>query len=413
MNLKRINEHAKVWLAGIAALLALIILFFLFISANVLAFFAKKTWHFLKICARKVWSCVKAMIRFYFKKKKIIDRYTDTILGLAAIVLGSSAWIANIISTMPHKGYVKGLLVIGLFFLMFTAWGLGSGIYIALTIWIRNQKKDWLDWAKTYCLVLILGFVVAASPFLRTLDVFGTVGDKISVPTYIKPEISYIQIASGEALKHDVWARYRNNQRHYETTLAQLPKVEKEIKWATKKIFWNSKNIILPIMVGKGIKESSLNPQSISKDGGKGLYMITGSHPIVFEEAEKILHHKPNLFKARDNALVACLMLRNNLWAFKGNLGIAILAFNIGPNNQGLRFVIEKYVGKPIDKVHITEVAPYLQEINKKFHVGPKTYVEEVLAGAAAYKCYKTYGMVLPYQKNFKKIQALGIPGVS
>jgi hypothetical protein len=87
----------------------------------------------------------------------------------------------------------------------------------------------------------------------------------------------------------------------------------------------------------------------------------------------------------------------------KNDLFLGLLAYNIGPRNGGLRFIMQQYGASDF-----VTMQPYLQQL-------PRDYPIRVLAYALAFKLWQQDGKLLAYEEdeNAVRIQKLGIPGLT
>jgi hypothetical protein len=85
-----------------------------------------------------------------------------------------------------------------------------------------------------------------------------------------------------------------------------------------------------------------------------------------------------------------------------GDLFLGLLAYNIGPRNGGLRFIMQQY-----GATDFVTMQPYLQTL-------PRDYPIRVLSYALAFKLYQKDGKLLAYEEgdNAMRIQQMGIPGL-
>ena len=157
------------------------------------------------------------------------------------------------------------------------------------------------------------------------------------------------------------------------------------------------------LLRGLAATESSLLPRD-SKDGGKGLFQITQvPQPVLQEVAAQLRVDKVDLADHRHNALVAAATLSHYLRQMKGDLFLGLLAYNIGPQNGGLRFIMQQY-----GATDFITIQPYLQQL-------PRDYPIRVLSQALAFRLARHQGKLLPYEEglNAVRIQHTGIPGLS
>lgn len=156
------------------------------------------------------------------------------------------------------------------------------------------------------------------------------------------------------------------------------------------------------LLMGLASTESSYLPRT-SQDGGQGLFQITAVARFIRQAtAEKLHTRELDLNQPRHNAYLAAATLAHYLQQMKGDLYLGLLAYNIGPQNGGLRFIMDQYGAQDF-----VAMQPYLQTL-------PRDYPIRVLAQALAFKIWQQYGRLLPYQdeQNAVVIQHLGIPGL-
>ena len=79
-----------------------------------------------------------------------------------------------------------------------------------------------------------------------------------------------------------------------------------------------------------------------------------------------------------------------------------LLAYNIGPKNGGLRFIMQQY-----GATDFVTIQPYLQLL-------PRDYPIRVLSYSLAFRLWQKEGKLLAYEegKNALHIQSIGIPGL-
>jgi Transglycosylase SLT domain len=157
------------------------------------------------------------------------------------------------------------------------------------------------------------------------------------------------------------------------------------------------------VLMGVGAAESAFYPRD-SVDGGRGLFQITTPPAAAVTEAERRLHvdHLDPL-NERHNAFVAAATLRGYLDEMDGDVFLALLAYNIGPRNGGLRAIMTQYGARDF-----ATIQPYLQHL-------PRDYPIRVLSGALAYRLWRSGDLLPRYEDgdNALHIQNVGIPGLS
>jgi soluble lytic murein transglycosylase-like protein len=157
------------------------------------------------------------------------------------------------------------------------------------------------------------------------------------------------------------------------------------------------------VLMGVGAAESAFYPRD-SADGGRGLFQITTPPVAAVTETERQLrvdHLDP--LNQRHNAFVAAATLRGYLDEMGGDVFLALLAFNIGPRNGGLRAIMTQYGARDF-----VTIQPYLQHL-------PRDYPIRVLSAALAYRLWRSEGRLPRYEDgdNALHIQSVGIPGLS
>jgi len=158
------------------------------------------------------------------------------------------------------------------------------------------------------------------------------------------------------------------------------------------------------ILMGIAATESSFHPRP-SKDGGEGLFQVTKPPTAALTAAKDALGVTELNVKTnhRHNIFVGAATFRHYLEQMDADLFLALLAYNIGPHNGGLRSIMQNYGAT--DSVTIQ---PYLKDL-------PRDYPIRVLSAALAYRLWTTHFGKLPrYEEgsNAIEIQELGIPGL-
>jgi hypothetical protein len=206
------------------------------------------------------------------------------------------------------------------------------------------------------------------------------------------------QEAGRVTLAHQVYAAYR---RYDQAQLQQLVNREQAfnpvIAEAAKAF-----DIDPNLLQGIAATESSFLPRD-SRDGGRGLFQITQAPKAVMEKVSTLLAvTKPSLLNPRHNAFVAAATFKYYLAEMHDDLFLALLAYNIGPANGGLRFIMQQY-----GATDFVTIQPYLQQL-------PRDYPIRVLSHALAFRLWQTEGKLLVYEEgnNAMRIQRIGVPGL-
>ncbi|MGD0961536.1 MAG: lytic transglycosylase domain-containing protein [Methylomonas sp.] len=204
--------------------------------------------------------------------------------------------------------------------------------------------------------------------------------------------------AARNTLAHQVFAAYRRyNQADLQKMIERSAAYQADITAAAA-----SFDLDLDILMGVAAAESSFLPRD-SHDGGKGLFQITAAPKFLLEQARRELDvENLQLQDQRHNAFVAATMLKYYLRQMNGDLFLGLLAYNIGPQNGGLKFIMQQYGADDF-----ISMQPYLQQL-------PRDYPIRVLSYSLAFRLWRQEGRLLAYQDgdNAVHIQRIGIPGL-
>ncbi|GAB6140046.1 hypothetical protein JCM14076_07750 [Methylosoma difficile] len=199
-------------------------------------------------------------------------------------------------------------------------------------------------------------------------------------------------------LTHQVFAAYRRqNPLNLQTLLNRSQMYNSAIAEAAKTFAVDAN-----LLQGIAATESSFMPRD-SNDGGHGLFQITLVPKAVLAQVAKTLAvNKPDFNNHRHNAYIAAATFKYYLAQMNNDLFLGLLAYNIGPTNGGLRFIMQQY-----GVTDFVTIQPYLQQL-------PRDYPIRVLTYALAFRLWQQEGKLLAYEegKNALKIQRIGIPGL-
>jgi len=199
-------------------------------------------------------------------------------------------------------------------------------------------------------------------------------------------------------LTHQVFAAYRRqNPGNLQTIMARAEPYGDLIDEAARAFDVDSQ-----LLQGIAATESSFLPRN-SQDGGRGLFQITlVPKPVLADAARLLAVDKVSLDNHRHNAFVAAATLKYYLAQMDNDPFLGLLAYNIGPANGGLRFVMQQY-----GVTDFVTIQPYLQQL-------PRDYPIRVLTYALAFRLWQQEGRLLAYEEgnNALKIQRMGIPGL-
>ena len=254
--------------------------------------------------------------------------------------------------------------------------------------WLRSALARWhiaLAPSLALALALTAALLVQKQFFDRPLEQFRIlIGGKAEIRTV--------------TLRHQIFAAYRRlDAKEMEKMLLRAQVYAADIEEAAR-IF----AIDPDLLKGLAAAESSFYPRP-SADGGQGLFQITS---IPSQAQAQALQHlnstTADMNNHRHNTFAAAATLRYYLGQMNGNMVLGLLAYNIGPANGGLRFIMQRY-----SATDFISIQPYLQE-------KPRNYPVRVLAYALAFRIHRQEQRLLPYEEglNATRIQHIGIPGL-
>lgn len=294
------------------------------------------------------------------------------LLGYSASRFSGTNFFVNL---LPFTAGILGLILAASLFLI--GWW-------KLRKWLQLHS-EFLTPGLSLALALLISWLVTHDQFTLTYGHFRTlVGGK--------EEAGRVTIA------HQVYAAYR---RHDAAQLQKMVNRSQEYRQAIEDAA-RSFNIDVNLLHGIAATESSFIPRD-SSDGGKGLFQITRVPQTVIAQARKQLGtEKIALDNSRHNAFIAAATFKHYLAEMKGDLFLGLLAYNIGPANGGLRFIMQQY-----GAVDFTTIQPYLQTL-------PRDYPIRVLSYSLAFRLWHKEGKLLAYEEgnNAIHIQRIGIPGL-
>ncbi len=300
-------------------------------------------------------------------------------LSILLLLLGSTALLFEGTELIRH-----------LLPFLISVFGISLGLAICLVIWWKFRRKLIKHW------VLLPSLLAAAIAI-------GTV-------LFMRQECYYLAIsqlrtmiggkseANRATVAHQVYATYR---RHNGTQLLKLVKRAtpyKEDIIAAATAF----SLDPDLLFGLAAAESSFYPRK-SKDGGVGLFQLTNVPQKIEKQVASLLKKQHlNADNHKYNTFVAAATLKNYLSQMQGDHLLGLLAYNIGPANNGLKFIMEQYKASDF-----TSIQPYLQP-------GPRNYPIRVLSYALAFRIWHQKGKILTYEEgsNAIRIQMIAIPGL-
>jgi Soluble lytic murein transglycosylase and related regulatory proteins (some contain LysM/invasin domains) len=256
--------------------------------------------------------------------------------------------------------------------------------WLRLRLWLR-RKVSFLPAAIGLTLALTAGVMTIRGDFFFAFNQFRIlVGGK--------------EEAGRATLTHQIFAAYRRlDTVQLRQLLDRAKPFYQEIDEAAAAF-----ELDPDLLHGIAAVESSFRPRN-SKDGGQGLFQITHIPTAAIQEAANRLKvDKPLPSDHRHNSYLAAATLKHYLAQMRGNLFLGLLAYNIGPQNGGLRFIMQQY-----GATDFAAIQPYLQQL-------PRDYPIRVLCHALAFRLSRTFTPLPAYEEgiNAIRIQQIGIPGL-
>ncbi|MGD9949063.1 MAG: transglycosylase SLT domain-containing protein [Desulfobulbus sp.] len=204
--------------------------------------------------------------------------------------------------------------------------------------------------------------------------------------------------AARVTLTHQIYAAYRRLDAAQEQHLIDRARDYTESLDDAAKAY----SLDPDLLRGLAATESSFLPRD-SKDGGKGLFQITQvPQHILLGTANLLGVDKVDVNDHRHNSFIAAATLHYYLRQMNNDLFLGLLAYNIGPKNGGLRFIMQQY-----GATDFITIQPYLQQL-------PRDYPIRVLSHALAFRLYRKMSKLPAYEEglNAVRIQHIGVPGL-
>lgn len=278
-------------------------------------------------------------------------------------------------SHLPFAAGIIGFIIVAV---------MVSGLWLRARRWLL-ARSVFLPLVLVLGLVLMIGLFVPPEMFSRAF-------------LYYRVLVGGKEEAARTAIAHQVYAAYRRLETKDLTTM--LTRAEPYMAAIEEAgAAWGLDGDLLK---GLAATESSFLPRS-SGDGGQGLFQITRIPASVTTKVDQLFPEKDrDVNNMRYNAHLGAATLKYYLAEMKGDLFLGLLAYNIGPANGGLRFIMEQYGAGDF----IT-IQPYLMQL-------PRDYPIRVLSYSLAFRVGRREGRLLAYEegKNAARIQAIGIPGL-
>lgn len=294
------------------------------------------------------------------------------VLGFAA---GKYAGIDFLYHQLPFLSAVLGLILFCALFLIG---------------WFRLRR-----WLLNYFVFLPAALALALS---FTIGGISLQGECFFAISQFRVLVGGKEEAARVTLTHQVYAAYRRFNMTQEQQILDRARGYVDAIDAAAKYY----DIDPDLLNGVAATESSFLPRE-SKDGGQGLFQITNIPQPVMQEVKSTLGVTSfNLNEQKQNAFLAAATLKYYLKEMNHDLFLGLLAYNIGPKNGGLRFIMRQY-----GATDFITIQPYLQQL-------PRDYPIRVLSHALAFRLLRKMGKLPAYEEglNAVRIQHIGIPGL-
>ncbi len=319
-----------------------------------------------------------------FKRKLLMVGFEA--LGLA---------ITAVSAVMILLGYSAGWFSGTRFFTSLLPFAIGVlGLIVAAALLLIGwwKLRRWLQSRATLLVpVLAVSFAVIIGWFVMHNHFAGAFG-------HFRMLVGGKQEAGRVTVAHQVYAAYRRYDPLLLLQMVNRGQAYSPVIAEAAKVF----DVDPDLLQGIAATESSFLPRD-SKDGGHGLFQITQAPKAAMAQASKQLAvSKPSLLDPRHNAFIAAATLKYYLTEMHNDLFLGLLAYNIGPANGGLRFIMQQY-----GATDFVTIQPYLQQL-------PRDYPIRVLSHALAFRLWQTEGKLPVYEEgdNAMRIQRIGIPGL-
>ncbi len=299
--------------------------------------------------------------------------------GTVIVVLGYSAnrfsgtGLFN--NYLPFAAGITGVVILGVILV---------GLWQRLRRWLR-ERSSLLPPAIVIGLALVIAGFAPPELFSRAF-------------LYYRVLVGGKEEAGRVALTHQVYAAYRR----LDTAQMALMISRSETYSAAIEEAAAAYGFDGDLLKGLAATESSYLPRT-SGDGGHGLFQITQVPTTVTMAVNRLFSAERRVSTdARYNAYLGAATLRHYLTEMKDDLFLGLLAYNIGPANGGLRFIMDQY-----GATDFITIQPYLLQL-------PRDYPIRVLSSSLAFRIGRTEGRLLAYEEggNATRIQAIGIPGL-
>ena len=311
--------------------------------------------------------------------------------ALETVAFGATALVIAVASLGRAAGRFAG---VGLWahLIPFAAAAVVYGLGLALVL------RGWL------ALRLPLVARLAAAPALVAMAVAATAMWWATQPAFqvdllgLRTAVGGTAEAERMAIAHQVFAAYRRADRRALARMLERARPYEPVVHEAAAAF----GVDPEVLMGVGAAESSFNPRD-SADGGRGLFQITAPPLDAVAAVRRQLGvSQPDPADPRHNAWLAAATLRRYLTDMGGDLFLGLLAYNVGPQNGGLRSIMAQYGARDF-----VTIQPYLQLL-------PRDYPVRVLSAALAYRLWRANAELPAYEvgDNAVRIQRIGVPGL-
>lgn len=317
-------------------------------------------------------------------------------VGVEGLALGSAGLVAMLLLLSRTARYVTGESPIEILLAM-------AGAVVALCIATPVLLLLWLSWRRFIVRVTKYGpripLAVALCIGFGAVYSWATTSASADIRA-LQNLVSSSVDTERAAIAHQVFAHYRRSNLEQTSRL-----ISRGMPYdATVREAAIAFGVSHEILMGIAATESSFLPRR-SKDGGEGLFQITKPPKAALEAAKNALGVE-TLDVAHDhrhNIYVGAATYEHYFRQMNEDLFLALLAYNIGPHNGGLRSIMRDY-----GATNYVRIQPYLKDL-------PRDYPIRVLSAALAYRVWtRNFGQLPRYEDgdNAKIVQEIGVPGL-
>lgn len=253
--------------------------------------------------------------------------------------------------------------------------------------------------------VTILATLALIQPMAMSFTTMSYLGKKPEVLVVTKEKPVLLESAAVSTI---VLGYYAKNEHSYELMYHHSQPYQRSIARTARLLFPAQTQDFAAVIYGQAACESSFEPRT-NDIGATGLMQVLSATDAEIAFAKKLLGLPETVDRAKDLAnqdiilVIGARRLKGYYERFGNNLGLALLAYNMGPYNKDYNFILNTYNSKPRQECSLLDVTPYLQE-------DPAKYAYLVLSYALSYRLKHQLGYLPDYSKSHSIVRGVGIP---